>query len=82
MVTGRRDSFSTASPGSPLDLAEDEQVSLLVTPATNAPGACQRDPGIDEVRRRLAKIPGTLTADFIAEREDRRFLQIGFASHV
>ena len=28
-------------------------------------------PGLDEVRRRLAKIPGTLTADFIAEREDR-----------
>lgn len=28
-------------------------------------------PGLDEVRRRLSKISGTLTADFIAEREDR-----------
>jgi predicted DNA-binding antitoxin AbrB/MazE fold protein len=28
-------------------------------------------PGLDEVRRRLSKIPGTLTSDFIAEREDR-----------
>jgi predicted DNA-binding antitoxin AbrB/MazE fold protein len=28
-------------------------------------------PGLDEVRRRLAKIPGSMTADFIAEREDR-----------
>src|ERR1019366_1912163 len=28
-------------------------------------------PGLDEVRRRLSKRSGTLTADFIAEREDR-----------
>ncbi len=28
-------------------------------------------PGLEEVRRRLSKIPGSLTADFIAEREDR-----------
>ena len=28
-------------------------------------------PGLDEVRRRLSKIPGSITADFIAEREDR-----------
>jgi hypothetical protein len=28
-------------------------------------------PGLDEVRRRLSRIPGTLTSDFIAEREDR-----------
>lgn len=28
-------------------------------------------PGLDEVRRRLSKIPGTLTADFSAGREDR-----------
>ena len=26
---------------------------------------------LEEVRRRLSKIPGSLTADFIAEREDR-----------
>jgi predicted DNA-binding antitoxin AbrB/MazE fold protein len=28
-------------------------------------------PGLEEVRRRLPKIPGSMTADFIAEREDR-----------
>jgi predicted DNA-binding antitoxin AbrB/MazE fold protein len=28
-------------------------------------------PGLEEVRRRLAKIPGSMAADFIAEREDR-----------
>jgi predicted DNA-binding antitoxin AbrB/MazE fold protein len=28
-------------------------------------------PGLEEVRRRLSRIPGSLTADFIAEREDR-----------
>lgn len=28
-------------------------------------------PGLDEVRRRLAKIPGSMTAEFNAEREDR-----------
>jgi predicted DNA-binding antitoxin AbrB/MazE fold protein len=28
-------------------------------------------PGWEEVRHRLSKIPGSMTADFIAEREDR-----------
>jgi len=28
-------------------------------------------PGIQEIRRRLSKIPGSMTADFIAEREER-----------
>jgi predicted DNA-binding antitoxin AbrB/MazE fold protein len=28
-------------------------------------------PGLEEVRRRLSKIPGSMTQDFIAEREDR-----------
>ncbi len=28
-------------------------------------------PGLEEVRRRLSKIPGNMTEDFIAEREDR-----------
>jgi predicted DNA-binding antitoxin AbrB/MazE fold protein len=27
-------------------------------------------PGLEEVRRRLSKIPGSMTQDFIAERED------------
>jgi predicted DNA-binding antitoxin AbrB/MazE fold protein len=75
-------------PLQPLDLAENEHVALLVTPATRASHACQADvdfteslsstlqdagpaPGLDDVRRRLSKIPGTLTADFIAERADR-----------
>jgi predicted DNA-binding antitoxin AbrB/MazE fold protein len=75
-------------PLQPLDLAENEHVSLLVTPTTRSLAACQPDvefteslrltlqdagpaPGLDEVRRRLSKIPGTLTDDFIAEREDR-----------
>ena len=75
-------------PLQPLDLAENEHVSLLVTPTTRTSGAWQADvqfteslrttvqdagpaPGLDEVRRRLSKRSGTLTADFIAEREDR-----------
>jgi predicted DNA-binding antitoxin AbrB/MazE fold protein len=74
-------------PLQPLDLAENEHVSLLVTPAPSTSRDCQPDveytqslqttlqdegpaPGLDEVRR-LSKIPGNLTADFIAEREDR-----------
>ena len=28
-------------------------------------------PGLEEVRRRLSKIPGSMAADVIAEREDR-----------
>ena len=28
-------------------------------------------PGLEEVRRRLSKIPGSMTPDFIAEREER-----------
>ncbi len=28
-------------------------------------------PGLEEVRGRLSKIPGSMTPDFIAEREDR-----------
>ena len=75
-------------PLQPLDLAENEHVSLVVTTSALTPGACHSDAefteslrstlqdaapaaGLDEVRRRLSKIPGTLTADFIAEREDR-----------
>lgn len=75
-------------PLQPLDLAENEHVQLLITPAAHTPSACHPDiefaeglrdtlqnagpaPGLDEVRRRLSKIPGMLTSDFIAEREDR-----------
>ena len=75
-------------PLQPLDLAENEHVSLVVTPVARTSDAYRPDveftdnlkralkdagpaPGLEEVRRRLSKIPGTMTADFIAEREDR-----------
>jgi hypothetical protein len=66
----------------------NEHVSLLVTPTTRTPGACQVDvefteslrsalqdagpaPGLDEVRRRLSKIPGT-SVDRIIQAADNR----------
>jgi predicted DNA-binding antitoxin AbrB/MazE fold protein len=71
-------------PLQPLDLPENEVVVVTITPAASrrsdrrylaALREAIRDagpaPGLDEVRRRLSKIPGTLTADFIVEREDR-----------
>jgi predicted DNA-binding antitoxin AbrB/MazE fold protein len=72
-------------PLEPLELAEHQHVTVTVTESANraqlelafienprkelqtAPPA----PGLEEVRRRLAKIPGSMTDDFIAEREDR-----------
>jgi len=39
-------------------------------------------PGIEEVRRRLSKIPGSMTGDFIAEREDRSSCQPTFSTPV
>jgi predicted DNA-binding antitoxin AbrB/MazE fold protein len=33
--------------------------------------AAEPAPGLEEVRRRLSKIPGSMAADFAAEREDR-----------
>jgi predicted DNA-binding antitoxin AbrB/MazE fold protein len=74
-------------PLQPLDLTEHEHVVVSVTKVSSAPGPPLdtgfleslrtelRDagpaPGLEEVRRRLSKIPGSMTADFIAEREDR-----------
>jgi predicted DNA-binding antitoxin AbrB/MazE fold protein len=75
-------------PLQPLDLAENEHVSVTVIQAAQAPGSPHLDiaylenlekelltagpaPGIEEVRRRLSKIPGSMTADFIAERKER-----------
>src|SRR4051794_18282523 len=73
-------------PLQPLDLAENEVVAITITQPDNCACQPDwryvndlRDAlknvepalGLDEVRRRLGKIPGTLTADFIAEREDR-----------
>jgi hypothetical protein len=69
----------------PLALSEHQRVVLTVSDATS-PRLRSDDeylaavleqvakegppPGLDEVRR-LAKIPGSMTADFIAERENR-----------
>ena len=74
-------------PLQPLDLTEHEHVVVSVTKVSPTPGPPLdieflerlrtelRDagpaPGLDEVRRRLAKIPGSMTDDFIAERGDR-----------
>ena len=72
----------------PIDLAENEQVALTITPINRVTGIYEPDleyvetlrnslksaghaPGLEEVRRRLSKIPGSMTTDFIAEREDR-----------
>ena len=53
------------APGSPqLDIAYLENLQADLLHAGPAPG-------IEEVRRRLSKIPGSMTADFIAERERR-----------
>lgn len=49
-------------PLQPLNLTENERVVVA---------GAEPAPGLDEVRRRLSKIPGSMAADFIAEREDR-----------
>jgi predicted DNA-binding antitoxin AbrB/MazE fold protein len=70
-------------PVQPLDLTEHERVTVDSYPMAprldldfvedirrklqNAGPA----PGLEEVRRRLSKIPGSMTEDFIAERQDR-----------
>ena len=56
---------AASAPASPhLDIAYLEGLQRELLDAGPAPG-------IEEVRRRLSKIPGSMTADFIAEREDR-----------
>jgi predicted DNA-binding antitoxin AbrB/MazE fold protein len=56
---------TTPSSGSPqLDIAYLENLQAQFVHAGPAPG-------MEEVRRRLSKIPGTMTGAFIAEREDR-----------
>jgi predicted DNA-binding antitoxin AbrB/MazE fold protein len=53
------------APGSPqLDIAYLESLQTELLHAGPAPG-------IEEVRRRLSRIPGSMTGDFIAEREER-----------
>jgi predicted DNA-binding antitoxin AbrB/MazE fold protein len=70
-------------PLEPLNLREHELVTVAVTdqgPAEPwldaecldaAAGEADDAVTLDEVRAALAKIPGSLTGDFIAEREDR-----------
>lgn len=74
-------------PLQPLDLTEHEhvRVSVVKTAASGRSSLAveyierlrreQQDaepaPGLDEVRRRLAKIPGSMAADIIAERGER-----------
>jgi predicted DNA-binding antitoxin AbrB/MazE fold protein len=70
-------------PLEPLDLPERQLVNVTITdeaPAepwldTEYLAACAReahdDVSLEDVRAALAKIPGSLTQDFIAEREDR-----------
>ncbi len=70
-------------PLEPLDLREQQLVNVTIT--DEAPGepwldteclaACAGEAGdsvtLEEVRAALAKIPGSLTEDFIVERDDR-----------
>jgi predicted DNA-binding antitoxin AbrB/MazE fold protein len=72
-------------PLQPLNLSENEHVAITIDRVVtafepdhdyvqalrNSLKDAGPAPGIEEVRRRLAKIPGSMTADFIAEREDR-----------
>ena len=74
-------------PLQPLNLMEHEQVTVIVSagsavddgPEPNGWVARLRKeaeaygppPGLEEVRRVLSKIPGSMTQDFIDEREDR-----------
>ncbi len=71
-------------PLTPLDLREEQQVTLTVVPAENGIAEWEdvdcydaskqgADDAVtlEEVQQALAKIPGSLTADFIAERDER-----------
>lgn len=70
-------------PLEPLDLRDQQCVSVTITDeASTEPwldseylAACAQETddavSLEEVRAALAKIPGSLTEDFIAEREDR-----------
>ncbi len=70
----------------PVDLTESQHVTLLITNTASGPSqldtelveraraevaAMLHPPTIEEVRRVLSKIPGSLVDDVIAEREDR-----------
>jgi predicted DNA-binding antitoxin AbrB/MazE fold protein len=74
-------------PLEPLDLPEHQRVDLVITPlhptsAVSEPwldteclqlyaGEADDSVTLDAVRQALSKIPGSLTADFVAERDER-----------
>jgi predicted DNA-binding antitoxin AbrB/MazE fold protein len=74
-------------PLQPLDLKEHEQVLVSVVKATaqgrsnlaveyiesikRALQDAEPAPGLEEVRRRLAKIPGSMAAEIVADRGER-----------
>lgn len=70
-------------PLEPLDLREQQLVNVIITDEvpleplldTEYLAACARETddevSLEQVRAALAKIPGSLTEDFLAEREDR-----------
>ncbi len=70
----------------PVSLTENAQVTVTIANESSTAGdqawldvefhaacALESDPSVslEEVRAALAKIPGSMTADFIAERDDR-----------
>ena len=71
-------------PLEPLPLKEHQRVRVTVSDSpgieedwldrefmARAAAEVSDPPSLEEVRQRLSKIPGSLTADFIAEREER-----------
>ena len=67
-------------PLEPVDLPEHQRVQVTVADEDEwldrdyiqwAASQVQETVSLGDVRKALAKIPGSLTADFIAEREDR-----------
>jgi predicted DNA-binding antitoxin AbrB/MazE fold protein len=67
-------------PLEPVDLPEHQRVLVSIADKEEwldrdyiqwAASQVQETVSLDAVRKALAKIPGSLTADFIAEREDR-----------
>ena len=73
-------------PLEPVDLNESQHVTLLISETATGPSQLDRElveraraevaamqhvPTIEEVRRVLSKIPGSLVDDVLAEREDR-----------
>jgi len=72
-------------PLEPLNLSENERVTLTIENGSGPPEsdlldtelieACAREAdhsvSLEEVRSALANIPGTMTEDFVAERDER-----------